>query len=139
MPSLLTRLLPLLVDLPLQGKLAYCLFRDRRVPLRSKAVLVGVLGLVLGPVDLPAWVPLGQMESIPLALLAVRVFNDTAPGEVVADQRAALQERRSTFDKDWRTVADAVRSGVDAAVAALRRPEARVAAAQAEPEGEKGP
>lgn len=139
MPPLLTRLLPLLVDLPLQGKLAYCLFRDQRVPLRSKAALVGVLALVLGPIDLPAWVPLGQMEAIPLAVLAVRVFNDTAPRQVAAEQRAALQERRSRFDNDWRTVANAVRSGVDAALTALRRPAARVLGAQAEPEGEKGP
>ena len=139
MPPLLPRLGPLLLDLPVQGKLAYCLFRDRRVPLRSKVALAGALGLLLGPIDLPDWVPLGQMEAIPLVLLAVRVFNDTAPREVAEEQRAALRERSSVFDKDWRTVVEAVRSGVDAALAALRRPEARPAAGPAEPEGEKGP
>ena len=120
MPPLLPRLGPLLLDLPVQGKLAYCLFRDQRVPLRSKAALVGALGLLLSPLDLPTWMPLGQMEAIPLALLAVRVFNDTAPAEVVKEQRVALEEQRSLFDKDWRTVTEAVRSEVEAARATLR-------------------
>jgi len=120
MPSLLSRVTPLVLELPSQGKLAYCLFRDQRVPLRSKAALVGALGLLLSPLDLPTWVPLGQMEAIPLALLAVRVFNDTAPAEVVKEQRAALMEQRSLFDKDWRTVVEAVRSAVEAARATLR-------------------
>jgi uncharacterized membrane protein YkvA (DUF1232 family) len=123
MPSLLSRFTPIVLELPAQGKLAYCLFRDQRVPLRSKAALVGALGLLLGPLDLPAWVPLSQMEAIPLALLAVRVFNDTAPAEVVKEQRAALEEQRSVFDEDWRTVLEAVRSGVEAARATLRGPE----------------
>ncbi len=139
MPPFLSRVAPLLFDLPTQGKLAYCLFRDERVPLRSKAVLVGALGLLLGPLDLPAWVPLGQMEAIPLALLAVRVFNDTAPRDVVKAQRAAVAERRSVFDKDWRTVVEAVRSGVEAALATLRGPEAKALEGPAEPEGVKRP
>lgn len=130
MGSLLARFGPLLLDLPVQGKLAYCLFRDRRVPLRSKAVLVGALALLLGPIDLPDWVPLGHMEAIPLVLIAMRVFNDTAPREVVQEQRAELLEQRSVFERDWRTVANAVRRGLDAALTVLRRP------AQAEPEGE---
>lgn len=123
MPPLLSRVAPLFFDLPVQGKLAYCLFRDQRVPLRSKVVLVGALGLLLGPIDLPAWVPLGEMEAIPLALLAVRVFNDTAPRDVVEEQQIALNEQRSVFDKDWRTVVEAVRSGVEAARATLQGPE----------------
>jgi uncharacterized membrane protein YkvA (DUF1232 family) len=130
MPSLLSRIAPLLVELPAQGKLAYCLFRDGRVPLRSKAVLVGALALLLGPLDLPDWVPLGQMEAIPLAVLVVRVFNDTAPRDVVKEQQAALQQQRSVFDQDWRTVTAAVRSAVDAARAALRRSAARALAAR---------
>jgi uncharacterized membrane protein YkvA (DUF1232 family) len=139
MPPRLSRIGPLLFDLPAQGKLAYCLFRDERVPLRSKAALVGVLGLLLGPIDLPAWLPLGQMEGIPLALLAVRVFNDTAPRDVVKEQETALDERRSVFDKDWRTVVEAVRSGVEAALATLRGPEAQALEGPAEPEGVKRP
>lgn len=130
MPSILSRVAPLLFDLPAQGKLAYCLFRDQRVPLRSKAALVGALAFLLGPLDLPDWVPLGQMQTIPLVLLVVRLFNDTAPREVVKEQREALQERRSVFDEDWRTVLEAVRSGVEAARAALRRPEARAVEAR---------
>ncbi len=126
MPSILSRVAPLVFDLPAQGKLAYCLFRDQRVPLRSKVALVGALTVLFGPLDLPDWLPFGQMEAIPLTVLIVRVFNDTAPRDVVKEQRAALQERRSVFDQDWRTVVEAVRSGMAAARAALRRPEARV-------------
>jgi uncharacterized membrane protein YkvA (DUF1232 family) len=139
MPPFLSRLAPLFLDLPAQAKLAYCLFRDQRVPLRSKAALVGALGLLLGPIDLPDWVPLGQMEAIPLALLAVRVFNDTAPRGVVEEQQVALNEQRSVFDKDWRTVVEAVRSGVEAARATLRGPEPEVPGAPAEPGGVKRP
>jgi uncharacterized membrane protein YkvA (DUF1232 family) len=139
MPPFLSRVAPLLFDLPAQAKLAYCLFRDQRVPLRSKVVLVGALGLLLGPIDLPDWVPLGQMEAIPLVLLAVRVFNDTAPRAVVEEQRVALHERRSVFDKDWRTVVEAVRSGVEAARATLRGPEPAAPGGAAEPEGVKRP
>ncbi|MGH7921692.1 MAG: hypothetical protein ACREQM_17385 [Candidatus Dormibacteraceae bacterium] len=138
MPSLLSRVAPILLEAPAQGKLAYCLFRDRRVSLKSKAALVGTLGLLLGPFDLPDWVPLaGQMESIPLALLAVRVFIDLAPENLVREQRAALHEQRSVFDEDWRTVTEAVRSGVQAFLTALRRPEA--GALPAEPQGVKRP
>lgn len=125
MPSIVSRVAPLLLELPAQGKLAYCLFRDRRVPLRSKAALVGALAFLLGPLDLPDWVPLGQMEVIPLVVLVVRLFNDTAPRDVVKEQQAALQERRSVFDEDWHTVVETVRSRVDAVLAVLRRPEAR--------------
>lgn len=139
MPRLLTRLAPLLFELPVQGKLAYCLFRDERVPLTSKAALLGALALLLGPIDLPAWVPLGQMESIPLAMLAVRVFNDTAPRAVVNEQEAALDEGRSVFDRDWRTVVEAVRSGVEAARATLRGAEPKALEAPAEPEGVNRP
>lgn len=130
MPRILSRVAPLVLDLPAQGKLAYCLFRDQRVPVRSKAALVGALAFLLGPLDLPDWVPLGQLETIPLVVLVVRLFNDTAPRDVVKEQRAALQERRSVFDEDWRTVVEAVRSGVEAARAALRRPEARAPVAR---------
>lgn len=122
MPSIVSRVAPLLLELPSQGKLAYCLIRDPRVPLRSKAALAGALGLLLGPVKRPRWMPLGEMGTIPLVLLAVRVFNDTAPRDVVKEQRAALQERRSVFDEDWRTVVDAVRRRVEAVRAILQRP-----------------
>lgn len=138
MPSLVSRVAPLLLEGPVHGKLAYCLFRDQRVSLRSKAALVGTLGLLVSPIDWPSWVPVfGQMEAVPLALLAVRTFVDLTPRNLVEEQRAALQERRSVFDRDWRTVTEAVRGGVQAFLTTLRRPEAGPLPAQ--PQGAKRP
>jgi xanthosine utilization system XapX-like protein len=121
MPSPLSRALTLVVQAPAQGKLAYCLLRDGRAPAAPKLALLGVLGLVASPVELPRWVPLRELDAIALALLALRVYIDLSPEPIVAEHRAALAERRSLFDEDLRTVVEAVRAGVGQLVAALRR------------------
>jgi uncharacterized membrane protein YkvA (DUF1232 family) len=106
----------LLLDLPRNLKLAYCLALDPRVPVRNKAALAAGLGLIVTPyVNLPAWIPVvGEMDILALSLLATRLFIGAAPAEVVAEQELLIRQRRSRFDHD-------VESGRRFAVALSRR------------------
>ncbi|HEY6538154.1 MAG TPA: hypothetical protein VI138_03830 [Candidatus Dormibacteraeota bacterium] len=100
----LKRLRLLVVELPQQLRLAYCLARDPRTPAPLKAGLLGSLTLILNPaVDLPAWIPvLGQMDAITLTVLAVRTFNSQAPAALREEIEADIRARRSRFDLDLR-------------------------------------
>jgi uncharacterized membrane protein YkvA (DUF1232 family) len=91
-------------DLPRQIRLAYCLVRDPRVPIAPKAGVLAVLGLVVTPViDLPDEIPLvGELDSLAVAMVALRVFIAVCPPEVVAEQERLIAERRSRFDDDVR-------------------------------------
>lgn len=101
------------MDVPKHAKLAYCLLRDDRVPPAPKAVLLGALGVVVSPLDFPAWVPvLGELDLLALSVLAVKVFVDACPDELVEEHEAALKRGDSTFDNDWRGAVGAVRDVV---------------------------
>jgi uncharacterized membrane protein YkvA (DUF1232 family) len=91
-------------DLPRQIRLAYCLVRDPRVPIAPKAGILAALGLVVSPlVDLPEEIPLvGELDSLAVAMVALRVFIAVCPSEVVAEQERLIAERRSRFDDDVR-------------------------------------
>jgi uncharacterized membrane protein YkvA (DUF1232 family) len=91
-------------DLPRQIRLAYCLVRDPRVPIAPKAGLLAVLGLVVTPVvNLPEEIPLvGELDSLAIAMVALRVFIAVCPPEVVAEQERLIAERQSRFDDDVR-------------------------------------
>ena len=106
----------LLLDLPRNLKLAYCLWRDPRVPVRNKAALGAAIGLIVTPyINLPAWIPVvGEMDILALSLLASRLFVGAAPDYVVAEHEAAIKRRESRFDRD-------VEAGRRIAVALSRR------------------
>ena len=89
-------------ELPRYGKLTYCLFRDPRVPQRNKVALAAALIAIFNPViDLPLWVPVvGEMDALALTVLAVKLFVDRAPKEVVAELQAEIEQGRSAFDRD---------------------------------------
>jgi uncharacterized membrane protein YkvA (DUF1232 family) len=91
-------------DLPRQIRLAYCLIRDPRVPIAPKAGVLAALGLVVTPVvNLPEEIPLvGELDSLAVAMVALRVFIAVCPPEVVAEQERLIAERRSRFDDDIR-------------------------------------
>jgi uncharacterized membrane protein YkvA (DUF1232 family) len=91
-------------DLPRQIRLAYCLVRDPRVPIAPKAGILAALGLVVTPlIDLPEEIPLvGELDSLAVAMVALRVFIAVCPSEVVAEQERLIAERRSRFDDDVR-------------------------------------
>jgi uncharacterized membrane protein YkvA (DUF1232 family) len=113
MPSILSRAKTLLVDVPRHGKLAYCLLRDDRIPVAPKAVLIGALGVIVSPLDFPAWIPvLGELDMLALGILAVETFIEACPDEIRREHEAALQAKTSVWDRDVRDTAGAARHGV---------------------------
>lgn len=109
MPLNLTRVRELFLDVPKHAKLTYCLLRDERVPAAPKAALLGALGIVVSPLDFPAWVPvLGELDVLALSVLAVKVFVDACPKELVVEHEAALKRGDSVFNEDWRTAREAL-------------------------------
>ena len=91
-------------DLPRQIRLAYCLIRDPRVPIAPKAGVLAALGLVVTPVvNLPEEIPLvGELDSLAVAMVALRVFIAVCPPSVVAEQERLIAEGRSRFDDEIR-------------------------------------
>lgn len=113
MPLNLARARAFLLDVPRHAKLAYCLVRDERVPAAPKAALLAALGVVVSPIDFPAWIPvLGELDMLALSILAVKVFVDACPDELVKEHEAALRRGDSVFDTDWRRAAAGARTAV---------------------------
>lgn len=99
-----------LVEVPRHGKLAYCLLRDERVPRAPKAVLLAALGLIVSPIDFPAWIPvLGELDMLALGILAVQTFIEACPEDVRREHEAALAAKDSIFDHDLRDTTAAAR------------------------------
>ena len=112
MPSVLSRAKQLLVDVPRRGKLAYCLFRDERIPAAPKAALIAALGIIVSPIDFPTWIPvLGELDMVALGILAVETFIEACPDEIRREHEAALSEKRSVWDRDFRDTVGAARHG----------------------------
>src|ERR1700746_1005191 len=102
MPSVVSRAMQVVVEVPKHGKLAYCLLRDERVPRAPKAVLLAALAVIVSPIDLPAWVPLvGELDMLALAILAVQTFIEACPEDVRREHEAALEAKTSVFDRDF--------------------------------------
>jgi uncharacterized membrane protein YkvA (DUF1232 family) len=91
-------------ELPRYGKLTYCLYRDPRVPQRNKLALAAAMALILNPVvDVPLRLPIfGEMDAVALTVLAVRVFVEKAPKDVVAEHQEQIAQGTSIFDEDLR-------------------------------------
>ena len=112
MPSVFSRAKEVLVDVPRHGKLAYCLLRDDRIPLAPKAVLLGALGVIVSPLDFPAWVPvLGELDMLALGILAVQTFIEASPKAVRLEHEEAIKNKTSVFDRDVRDTVGAARYG----------------------------
>lgn len=128
MPGILSRAKELLVDVPKHGKLAYCLLRDERIPRAPKVMLLGAMGLVLSPIDFPAWIPVvGELDMLALTVLAVKTFIEACPADIRREHEAALEAKTSVWDRDVRDTAGAARHGlglfVDRARSRFRRGE----------------
>jgi len=91
-------------ELPRYGKLTYCLYRDPRVPQRNKIALAAAMALILNPVvDVPLRLPIfGEMDAVALTVLAIRVFVEKAPKDVVAEHQEQISLGTSVFDQDLR-------------------------------------
>jgi len=83
------QLLRLAWHLPNFAKLYWRLFKDHRVPLRAKAILVAAALYVLSPVD---FIPLllnplfGALDDLGVIFLAARWFLSLCPSDVVEEQ-----------------------------------------------------
>jgi uncharacterized membrane protein YkvA (DUF1232 family) len=102
-------------ELPRYGKLTYCLYRDSRVPQRNKIALAAAMALILNPVvDVPLRLPIfGEMDAVALTVLAVRVFVEKAPKDVVAEHEAQIALGTSVFDQDLRNGREGLRARLD--------------------------
>src|SRR5579859_6726431 len=109
---LLSRAMQVLVEVPRHGKLAYCLLRDGRVPRAPKAVLLGALGVIVSPIDFPAWIPvLGELDMVALGVLAVETFIQACPDDIRREHEEALKAKQSVWDRDVRDTVAAARDG----------------------------
>jgi uncharacterized membrane protein YkvA (DUF1232 family) len=89
----------LIWHLPNFAKLYWRLFRDRRVPLRAKALLVAALLYVLDPIDLlPEFLfPfIGTLDDLAVVVLAARWFISLCPPDVVQERVRELSNERKT-------------------------------------------
>jgi uncharacterized membrane protein YkvA (DUF1232 family) len=121
MPSVFSRAMQVLVEVPKHGKLAYCLLRDERVPRAPKALLLGALAVIVSPIDLPAWVPLvGELDVLALAILAVQTFIEACPEDVRREHEKALDAKQSIFDRDLSDTVGAARAGTARIVRRVR-------------------
>lgn len=118
---LLSRAMQVLVEVPKHGKLAYCLLRDERVPRAPKALLLGALGVIVSPIDFPAWIPvLGELDMLALGILAVQTFIEACPEDIRREHEAALEAKDSIFDRDVRDTLAAARHGTRRVVKRIR-------------------
>jgi uncharacterized membrane protein YkvA (DUF1232 family) len=112
LPNVFSRAKEILVDVPRHGKLAYCLLRDERVPAAPKAVLLGALGLIISPIDFPAWIPVvGELDMVALGVLAVETFIAACPEDIRREHEDALKAKQSLWDRDVRDTVAAARYG----------------------------
>src|SRR6202790_1134519 len=126
MPSVFSRAKQVLIDVPRHGKLAYCLLRDERVPAAPRGVLLAALGLIVSPIDFPAWIPvLGELYMLALGILAVETFVEACPEDVRREHEEAIKAKQSVFDKDMRDTVGAARYGVGRMANRVRSPISR--------------
>ncbi len=86
----------LLSEILRSGRLAWRLLSDPRVPTINKLVIPGLVGLyLLWPGDLmPDFLPvLGQLDDLALLALAIKLFIDLSPADIVRQHRDGMTPR----------------------------------------------
>ena len=91
-----TRVLDVVTHLPDFVRLYWRLFRDGRVPLWAKAMLVGAFAYVVLPFDLiPDVIPgVGEIDDLVIVLATARWFLAACPPDVVREHARAVDRRR---------------------------------------------
>jgi uncharacterized membrane protein YkvA (DUF1232 family) len=119
----LGRIRALLLDTPRNVMVAYSLFRDDRVPPGPKAALLGAFGFIVSPLDVPAWIPvIGELDILALGTLAITMFIEACPDELVHEHQAAVSRHESLFHRDARRFGEIARErAAEAANAAIVR------------------
>ncbi|MFH1086422.1 MAG: DUF1232 domain-containing protein [Chloroflexota bacterium] len=99
-------------------RISWQLFRDRRVPLWTKAVPLLAAGYVIWPADLLAdpVLGLGQLDDLAVILLGLRLFMSLCPAALVRQYEQALRARQSpressdVVDTTFRVIDEETRS-----------------------------
>lgn len=93
---------PVASRVPMYARLVWALALDTRVPAGRKAILVAAAGYVLlgrdiVPDDIPV---LGGIDDLAVVVLAVELFLDGVPGEVLDEKLDELAIDREAFHRD---------------------------------------
>jgi uncharacterized membrane protein YkvA (DUF1232 family) len=88
------RILRILAHLPDFARLYWRLFRDRRVSILAKALLVSALAYLVWPADLvPDFVPfVGEVDDLAVVLSGLWLFVRLCPPEVVRERVREIAE-----------------------------------------------
>ena len=94
--------LPIASRVPMYSRLIWALVRDKRVPASNKAVLALAAGYVLMGRDLiPDDLPIvGALDDLAVVVLAVEVFFDGVPEDVLVEKMTELGIDREAFERD---------------------------------------
>ncbi len=94
--------MPLASRAPMYARLIWALAMDSRIPTSRKVVLVGAAGYVLVGRDLiPDDIPvLGGLDDLAVVVLAVEVFFDGIPDEILEEKLEELAIDREAFRRD---------------------------------------
>jgi uncharacterized membrane protein YkvA (DUF1232 family) len=111
-PGLLGRTLGMMAFLPLASRaptyarLIVALVLDERMPAGRKALLAGAAGyLVVGRDLIPDEIPiLGGLDDLVIVVLAVDLFLDGVPSELLSEKLTELGIDRTAFDQDMARV-----------------------------------
>ena len=98
--------LPLASRAPMYARLIFALVLDERMPTSRKALLAGAAGyLVVGRDLIPDDIPvLGGLDDLVIVVLAVDLFLDGVPSELLAEKLSELGIDRVAFDQDMARV-----------------------------------
>jgi uncharacterized membrane protein YkvA (DUF1232 family) len=94
--------LPIASRVPMYTRLVTSLVMDDRMPAQRKALLAGAAGyLVLGRDLIPDDVPIiGGLDDLVVVVLAVELFLDGVPDDLLNEKLAELGIDRGEFDRD---------------------------------------
>ena len=97
----LAALLPLAVRSPAYVRLTWELVRDPRVPTERKALLGLAAGYVLSPWDLlPRFPLIGALDDLIVICLALSIFAEDLPEDVLEEKLAGLGISRAEYERD---------------------------------------
>lgn len=94
--------MPLASKAPTYGRLLLELLRDERVPTSRKAVLALAAGYLASPVDLvPEAIPvLGALDDMAVVVLALDIFLESIPRELLDEKLAKLEIDGAELERD---------------------------------------
>jgi uncharacterized membrane protein YkvA (DUF1232 family) len=94
--------LPIASRVPMYTRLVTSLVMDDRMPVQRKALLAGAAGyLVLGRDLIPDDMPIiGGLDDLVVVILAVELFLDGVPDELLNEKLSELGIDRAEFDRD---------------------------------------